>query len=180
MARPTTKNDLIEQSNTNFEKLLKILDEMAVETLTSEFRFEGDKFKGAHWTRDKNVKDVLIHLYEWHQLLLNWVKQNMNGVETTFLPQPYNWKSYGAMNDAFVEKHLKTTYEEAYVLLQESHNHVMAMIETFSNDELFSKGVFKWTKGTTLGSYCVSATASHYDWAIKKLRKHEKIMKEMK
>ena len=44
-------------------------------------------------------------------------------------------------------------------------------IERFSNDELFSKKYFDWTGTTTLGSYCVSATSSHYDWAIKDIKK---------
>lgn len=180
MARPTTKKDLIEQSNTNFEKLYNLLNKLSDEDLKADSQFEGDKYKEAHWKRDKNIKDVLIHLYEWHQLLLNWVDQNKAGVETPFLPAPYNWKTYGAMNETFIAKHQDTSYEEANALLKESHEKVMAMIDTFSNDELFSKGVFKWTGGSTLGSYCVSSTASHYDWAIKKIRKHEKTMKEMK
>ncbi|MFC2579722.1 MAG: ClbS/DfsB family four-helix bundle protein, partial [Bacteroidota bacterium] len=33
-------------------------------------------------------------------------------------------------------------------------------------------GVFDWTGTSTLGAYCVSATASHYDWAIKKIKVH--------
>lgn len=32
----------------------------------------------------------------------------------------------------------------------------------------FQKKVYKWVGGSTLGSYFVSATSSHYDWAIKK------------
>ena len=40
-------------------------------------------------------------------------------------------------------------------------------MEGFSNDELFTKGVYKWTGGTSLGSYFVSSTSSHYDWALK-------------
>lgn len=47
-------------------------------------------------------------------------------------------------------------------------------MECFSNDELFTKGVYKWTGGTSLGSYFVSSTLSHYDWALKKLKVHQK------
>ena len=50
----------------------------------------------------------------------------------------------------------------------------MALIETFSNEQLFAKSVFDWTGTSTLGAYCVSATASHYDWAIKKIKVHIK------
>ena len=42
------------------------------------------------------------------------------------------------------------------------------MAERYSNEELFTKGVYKWVGGSTLGSYFVSTTSSHYDWAMKK------------
>ncbi len=50
----------------------------------------------------------------------------------------------------------------------------MKLAEEFSNEELFSKGVYQWVGGSTLGSYFVSTTASHYDWAVKKLKAHRK------
>ena len=59
-------------------------------------------------------------------------------------------------------------------MLAESHAKVMALAETFSNEELFSKGAFPWVGGSTLGSYFVSNTSSHYDWAMKKLKAHKK------
>ena len=130
--------------------------------------------KEAHWKRDKNLRDVLIHLYEWHQLLLSWViliKRDMNDL---FLPEPYNWKTYGEMNVAIWKKHQKTSLEEATKLLEQSHEEVLELMEGFSNDQLFTKGFYKWTGGTSLGSYFVSSTSSHYDWALKKLKAHQK------
>ncbi|MFC1239685.1 ClbS/DfsB family four-helix bundle protein [Treponema vincentii] len=50
--------------------------------------------------------------------------------------------------------------------------------ETFSNEELFTKKVFDWTGTTSLGSYCVSATSSHYDWATKDIKKALKKWRE--
>ena len=59
-------------------------------------------------------------------------------------------------------------------MLAKSHKEVISLAETFSNEELFSKGVYKWVGGSTLGSYFVSNTASHYEWAMKKLKAHKK------
>lgn len=59
-------------------------------------------------------------------------------------------------------------------MFQKSHSKVIQLAEQFSNEELFSKGVYKWVGGSTLGSYFVSVTASHYDWAMKKLKAHRK------
>ena len=145
---------------------------MSNEELDTPFDFSKDeKKKEAHWKRDKNLRDVLIHLYEWHQLLLNWINSNQNGEEKPFIPKPYNWKTYGNLNVEFWKKHQGTPYADAEKMLKKTHKEVMKLIERFSNDELFSKKYFDWTGTTTLGSYCVSATSSHYDWAIKDIKK---------
>lgn len=78
------------------------------------------------------------------------------------------------MNLEFWEKHQTTSYETALELLIESHKQVMELANDFSNGELFSKGIFSWVGGSTLGSYFVSATSSHYNWAMKKIRKFKK------
>lgn len=181
MARPKTKQELILASNEQFEKLWELIETMTIKEQMSAFDFNNiSTGKEAHWERDRNIRDVLIHLYEWHQLLLNWANANIKGVQKSFLPDPYNWKTYGKMNNIFWEKHQNTSYEEAQRLVKESHNEVMQLIETFSNTELFTKKYFSWVGNTHLGSYCISATSSHYDWAIKKIDKHKKSFKEIK
>ena len=175
MGRATTKTELVCASNEQLEKLLQMIDSMTDDERQTAFNFGDDpKDKEAHWKRDKNPRDVLIHLYEWHQLLLNWVKANQQGDAKPFLPEPYTWKTYSQMNVGFWEKHQNTAYEASRVLLEESHAAVMAVIDTFSNEALFEKKHFSWTGTTTLGSYCISATASHYDWAMKKIKRHIK------
>ena len=165
MARPTTKEQLKQTGEENFNKLFSLINSMTKEEQEKTFSFED---------RDKNIKDVLVHLYEWHQLLLSWVHSNQSGTKTNFLPEPYNWKTYPHMNISFWEKHQKTSLEEAVAIFKKSHSDVLALIDTFSNEELFTSKYFTWTGTTNLGSYCISSTSSHYDWAIKKIKKHKK------
>lgn len=175
MARATTKTDLITAAQEQFDKMWQLIDSMTVDEQTARFNFEiTASMKEAHWERDRNLRDVLVHLYEWHLLLLNWVESNQQGQAMPFIPEPWNWKSYGQMNQVFWKKHQATSPADAKTLLKESHTRVMKLIDFFSNTALFSKGHFPWTGTGTLGSYCVSATSSHYDWAIKKLKKHHK------
>ena len=174
MARPTTKADLLTAATKNYEKLNEMITGLTEEELNTLFDFSASAKKEAHWKRDKNLRDVLVHLYEWHQLLLTWVQANQRGDNWPFIPKPYNWKTYGDMNVAFWKKHQETSLDEAKSMLAESHAKVMALAETFSNEELFSKGAFPWVGGSTLGSYFVSNTSSHYDWAMKKLKAHKK------
>lgn len=175
MGRPTTKADLMTAATDNYKKLNTLISELTEKELSTVFDFSGDeKKKEAHWKRDKNLRDILIHLYEWHRLLLNWVHANQTGDAKPFIPEPYNWKTYGAMNVEFWKKHQGTSLEEAKRMVWKTHNEVLHLAETFSDEELFTKGIYKWVGGSPLGSYFVSVTASHYDWAVKKLKAHMK------
>ncbi len=169
---------MIIASGEQFDKLWKLVGSMSENqqnaTFSSEMATAG---KEAHWSWDKNLRDVLVHLWEWHQLLLNWIRSNSSGVPSSFLPEPYNWKTYPAMNVEFWKKHQDTSLIHAKEMLKESHKNVMTAIESFSDEELFTKKYFAWTGTSTLGAYCVSATASHYDWAIKKLKQHVRTWK---
>lgn len=74
-------------------------------------------------------------------------------------------------------KHQNTSLLESKEMLNKSHQEVMSLATSLTNEELFSKHLFKWVGGSTLGSYFVSATSSHYDWAMKKLKAHQKNVK---
>lgn len=175
MARPTSKKELVESACGSFEQLWKLIDSMSGAALNTEFDFSQDKSKKkAHWTRDKNLRDVLVHLYEWHQLLVSWINSNLSEVSKPLIPEPYSWKTYGEMNMEFWERHQRTQLDKAKKMLMKSHNESLALIQSFSDEELFCKKHFNWTGTTSLGSYCISAMSSHYDWAIKKLRAHMK------
>ena len=73
MARATTKADLTASANGQFDKMWKLIDSMSEEQQKAAFAEEmarpGKKHIGAG---TKNLRDVLVHLYEWHQLLLKF------------------------------------------------------------------------------------------------------------
>ena len=100
MPRARSKDDLLNFSEENYLILLKMIDGMSENQLNTEFDFSDDASKKeAHWGRDKNVRDILIHLYEWHQLLIKFVEHNMKEEsKIAFLPVEYSWKTYGEMN----------------------------------------------------------------------------------
>ena len=66
MPRARSKDDLLNFSEENYSILLKMIDGMSENQLNTEFDFSDDASKKeAHWGRDKNVRDILMHLYEW-------------------------------------------------------------------------------------------------------------------
>lgn len=175
MAKPKTKAELIEAATTNYENLLEMIANRTEEEKSREYDFSGDEGKKeAHWQRDRNLRDVLMHLYEWHQLLLNWLKNRDNEQKRPFLPEGYNWQTYGAMNVAFWEKNQDVSEEEALAKFKASHQQAMRALETFSDEELFTKSFYPWVGGSSIGGYFISNTSSHYAWAIKKMKAHKK------
>lgn len=49
---------------------------------------------------------------------------------------------------------------------------MVALVAAHTDDDLFTKRRYAWTGTTSLGAYLVSATCSHDEWAIRKLRRH--------
>ncbi len=179
MPRPHNKEDLLKAAQEKYESLMSLIDGLSEKELNTPFDFSGQPSKKeAHWSRDKNVRDVLIHLYEWHQLLLDFPKNNKGVTDKkaaiAFLPADYSWKTYGAMNQMFWKRHQETSLEAAKAMFKKSHADAMKLIEGYSNEELFTQAYFPWTGNAALGDYCVSDTSSHYAWAIKKIKAHKK------
>lgn len=175
MPRPKTKEELLSAATSNYDKLMTVISQLSEAELTTEFDFSQDEKKQeAHWQRDKKLRDVLGHLYEWQQMLLKWVEKNQAGEETSFLPAPYNWRTYGELNQIFFRKHQSTSLKKIKQLLEKSQQEVLVLATSFSDEELFTKGFYPWVGGSSLGSYFISSTSSHYEWAIKKIKAHQK------
>ena len=172
MSRAQNKAELLAAAQKQYEKLQQLI--VAMSTSEQEATFSFEMGKEAHWRRDKNLRDVLAHLFAWQDMLLIWAAANQSGITQPFLPVPYTWKTTPALNEEFRAKYKEVSLAQMKDMLTDSHKQIIALIETFSNEELFTKAYFSWTGTTSLGSYCVSATASHYDWAIKKLRAYMK------
>ena len=164
MPRPNTKTDLLHQSQANFEQLFALIDSMPNEMQLARFDYN---------ERDKTLRDILVHLYEWQKLLLHFVQTNLSKTNDfmPFLPAPYNFKTYPKMNQEIWQKHQNTPLNEAKSMFHKSHTACMEMIQQLPDKELFIKKHYPWCGTTSLGSYCVSATSSHYDWAIKLIKK---------
>ena len=78
------------------------------------------------------------------------------------------------MNIEFWETGQTISLKTAKKTFVKTHQNVMNLLDKFSDEELFTRGIFTWVGGSTLGSYFISVTASHYDWAVKKLKAHKK------
>ncbi len=170
MSRPTQKADLLQAASAEWDQLWKLMDSMSEEEQNASFVLED---------RDRKLRDVLVHLYEWHRMVENWHRiGTLEGGMPDVPGKGYTWKTLPELNRKIWEKHQGVPLGEAKAMLQKSHEMILRLIESHTQEELFSKGIYQWTKSSTLGSYFVSCTSSHYDWAIKKIKKQRKASQE--
>ena len=158
--RPTNKDSLLNESQNSFKCLIELLSTIPEdEKLTPGV-------SGA-WS----VKDILSHLNAWHGLMENWYIEGMAG-EKPAIPAPgYTWKTTPQLNEKIFQSHKNESLDLVSANLRVSHANMQRLIEKHSNDELFTKRQYNWTGSTSLGAYFVSATSSHYQWAIKLIKK---------
>lgn len=166
MARPTSKADLLAAATEGFTKLSNFVDNLPVSALTAAFVFED---------RDRSVRDVLWHLHRWHRMLIEWHRIGcLEGGVPAVPGEGYTWRTLPDLNQRIWVSAQTVAHQDARSALETSHAEVIGLIEKHTNEEIFSRGAYAWTKSTTLGAYFVGGTSSHYDWAMKKLRRHQR------
>merc|ERR1711916_406754 len=95
--------------------------------------------------RDKNIRDILVHLHHWHLMFLEWYKVGMNGEKPEMPASGYTWKTTAELNQKIWQIYQKTSYDEAFNLLEDSFRKVQEIIYSHSDEELFEKKRYKWT-----------------------------------
>lgn len=162
MPRPTTKQDLLVQSRMKHDALYAF-----IEGLPRADRMRA--FKPG--TMNRNIRDVLGHLHHWHTLLLDWYRVGMRGDKPEMPAHGYTWATTPELNRWIHATYSDVPLNKAHALFERSHAEVMSLIERHTDAELFTKKRYRWTGSTSLVAYLVSATSSHYDWALKIMRK---------
>ena len=176
MPNPTTKQELLAAMNDGYAQLNEQIANMSDEEISAPFTFAADPKKcGVRWQNDRCLRDLLIHLHEWQLLMSTFVQNIREGHPRDYLPDAYR-KNYHEMEKMLIEKHQSTTLDEARNLLKQSHEEMLHLAESFSEEELFTKGYYKVTYTTTMAAYFLSVTP--YGQAVKILKTHQKSLKK--
>ncbi len=165
MPRPKTKSELIKASQENYNTLMALIGSYPEEKVNKEFP-PGKLYR--------NIRDVLAHLHHWHLMMLDWYEVGMKGEKPHMPAKGYTWKTLPELNKVIWQQYLDKDLNTVKNLFNKSYQKVQSLIVQHSNEELFEKKRYHWTGSTSLGAYLISNTSSHYDWAIKKIKKSMK------
>lgn len=178
MPRPTDKDGLMKTAEEQFGKLRKMIDSIPNEVRNAPFDLSGIDKKEAHWKRDKNLRDVLTHLHEWHLMVIRWYDEGtVKGGMPAVPGEGYTWQTLPNLNQKIWERYQNVTLADAEEMLRKSHADILELVKRHTDEELFTKGLYKWTKTSSLGAYFISCTSSHYEWAMMKIKTIMKMRK---
>lgn len=174
---PTEKSELLNVANNSFQELLALLSNTDHEILERDFEPLKANAKCTTFEQGDNIRDILMHIYEWQRLQSAFVHNIRQGAPKDFIPEPYR-KDYKEMDRVNFEKHKSTSLSDALKLISASHEEMMDLMGSFTHEELFNKKVFKVTYTTTMAAYFISVTVQPYSKALKRLKSHLKKHKQ--
>ncbi|HAJ5832648.1 TPA: colibactin self-protection protein ClbS [Escherichia coli] len=170
MAVPSSKEELIKAINSNFSLLNKKL-----ESITPQLAFE-PLLEGHAKGTTISVANLVSYLIGWGELVLHWHDQEAKGKTIIFPEEGFKWNELGRLAQKFYRDYEDITeYEVLLARLKENKQQLVALIERFSNDELYGKPWYnKWTRGRMIQFN----TASPYKNASRRLNKLQKCLAE--
>jgi hypothetical protein len=155
----------LDAATTGYAKITELVASLPPEHREATFNFED---------RDRNVRDVCCHLVAWHKMMRRWYDEGMAGEKPAIPAAGYTFQTTPALNAVIWQNAQQISLADALNEFAASHQDMLRLIDAHSDVELFTKRLYPWTGTTSLGAYLISATSSHYDWALKKLRQAKK------
>jgi len=160
MPKPTTRGDLVKEILIEREKLEDLLQSIPPDVFASK------KVTG-EWT----AKDVISHLIAWEQMVILWVKSGYAGKTIPVPAEGFKWSDLPALNDKIYREHKDEPTDEVMAKFQQSYKQIMDLLNSISEQDLFTPGLQKWQNKNMLAAYFKSCTSSHYLWARKEITK---------
>jgi len=162
MAVPTTKIELIQQSQENYLKLNELIDSFPNAEQILEFP------KG---TMNRNIRDVIAHLHHWHLMFIDWYRVGMKGLKPNMPAKGFSWKDTKELNKKIWRDYQHHELENIRMNLNDSYLELQKIINNHTDKELFEKRRYNWTGSSSLSTYIRANTLSHYNWAYKLIKR---------
>ena len=160
MPRPTTKAQLLAESESERQALEALLQDLSEAQMTR-------RGVVGPWS----IKDVLAHLAEWEQMVLGWLKTSQRGAIPDVPARSYKWSELPGLNEHIRAKHAAKSLRQVRAWSARSYRQVMTAIDAIPEKKLFTPGLYPWMNKNTLASYFTCCTSSHYRWARQQIRK---------
>ena len=159
MPAATSKAELIETTEREFNKLLVLID-----TIDESVVLIKDE-------EGTSIKDVIGHRAHWIELFLGWYRDGQAGKEVHFPAPGYKWNELKRYNSDLRERQSALSWKDVRRDLLLRNTDLMTLIESLDDKALYG-GPMKGSKNAwTTGRYAEASGSSHYRSAAKYIRK---------
>ena len=141
MPRPTSKKQLLSAAQASHAALEAFLSAHKSSELTRTHPKTG-------WS----VKDILAHLTAWEGMMRGWHETGLRGEKPVIPADGYTWAQLPALNARILKQFHNRSLARVLSDYRASYAATLALIETLSEADLFTRGRFTWTGSTTLGA----------------------------
>jgi hypothetical protein len=166
------KADFFERTNEEWSKLQSLIDDLTddqIKKVPSQRTGSMEK-SGDSWS----AKDILMHLYEWHNMAYGWYEQGLKN-DKVIMPAPgYKWSELPALNKKIYDTYKDTSVEQSKKKVKATHLKLINLIKSLSEEQFLEPGQYKWTTKYSLSTYLAGTLGAHYKWAHDTIKKNIK------
>lgn len=98
---------------------------------------------------DRTPAENLAYQVGWTTLLLKWERDEKNGLEVKTPSDQFKWNQLGQLYQWFTDTYAGLSLQELRAKLDENVNAVCDMIDSMTEEELFTPHQRKWADGAT-------------------------------
>lgn len=165
MPIPTNKESLQSAIISNYTQLRKELSSIPVELTTF------NELEGHAKNTLMSINNLVAYLVGWGNLVLKWIYQKENGIETIFPDSGFKWNELGLLAQKFYADYNDDNFNTLCEKLEISTQLILKEIEKYSNYDLYEVA---WYDKWTLGRMIQLNTSSPFKNAVIRIRKWKK------
>jgi hypothetical protein len=165
-----TKDELLEQIKVDRRRLERYLfyfekDEHGEFSPSKRLKFKVLKTEEAYVYEDWTIKDLLAHLSGWQVFFLEWYDHHRHGRPFAEFWSDSSWADKEQINRIIFSRDKDRALDETLDEFRLSHQRIIKLIGSLTEDESMSTRYFPWTGEVSLADYITPVTWEHYRWA---------------
>ena len=131
---------------------------------------------------DRTPAENLAYQVGWTTLVLKWEQDERNGLEVKTPSDQFKWNQLGELYQWFTDTYAGMSIQELRTTLDKNIQSIYEMIDTMSDDDLFTPHRRKWADGATKSAvwevykFIHINTVAPFGTFRTKVRKWKKIM----
>lgn len=97
---------------------------------------------------DRTPSQMIAYQLGWLNLILDWEKQEQQGVKVITPHTDYKWNNLGGLYISFYKQYENNGLQDLLHMFEEAVQKIIKLTESYTDDELFQSGGRKWASST--------------------------------